>query len=121
MRDLSFSLASPHQAGKAYIVLAMMVVRVISCRESADAPWFLSVLRAKIEAEPLLTTLLMCSVTESFSSMVTPRAFIEVERGIPVIEGLLESEDWLCLMTAISRVLEEFIFRFFSSDQLWIC
>ena len=82
------------------------------------APWFLSVLREKIEAEPLLTTLLMCSVTDSFSSMVTPRAFIEVERGIPVIEGLFESEACLCLMTAISRVLEEFIFRFFSFDQL---
>ena len=92
MRDLSFSLASHHQAEKAYIVLAMMVARVTSCRESADAPWFLSVLRAKIEAEPLLTTLLMCSVTDSFSSMVTPRAFIELERGIPVIEGLFESD-----------------------------
>ena len=50
--------------------------------------------------------------------MVTPRAFIELERGISVIEGLFDSEDWLCLMTAISRVLEEFIFRFFSFDQL---
>ena len=50
----------------------MMVARVISCRESVDAPWFLSVLRAKIEAEPLLTTWLMCSVTDSFSSMETP-------------------------------------------------
>ena len=35
-----------------------------------------------------------------------------------MIEGLLESEDWLCLMTAISRVLDEFIFKFFSFDQL---
>ena len=29
-RDLSFSSASPHQAGEAYIVLAMIVARVIS-------------------------------------------------------------------------------------------
>ena len=72
----------------------MMVARVISCRESVDAPWFLSVLRAKIEAEPLLTTWLMCFEIDSFSSMVTPRAFMEVERGRPVIEGWLQSEDW---------------------------
>src|SRR5688572_17533323 len=95
----------PHQAGDAYIILAIVVARVTTCKACAGIPRPLRVFRAYIDDEQELRMLLTCSVTVSFSPMVIPRIFMVVTLLTPETDGCEAREGILRRTITTSRVL----------------
>ena len=69
----SITISSTQGPGDAYISLAIVIARVTSCRACVGIARSRKVFRANIDEEQELRILSTCSVTISFSPIITPR------------------------------------------------